>query len=43
MIIDTVLNKLVQYGYDKNDVLCIGKKEAVDNLQQSFYIVIKFG
>ena len=35
-----IFSKLVQYGYDKNNILCIGKKESVDNSQQSFYIVI---
>lgn len=40
MIINIILNKLVQRGYDKNDILCIGKKEVVDNSQQSFYIVV---
>lgn len=40
MIINTILNKLVQHGYDKNDILCIGTKETVDDSQQRFYIVI---
>lgn len=38
--INLIFSKLVQYGYDKNNILCIGKKESVDNSQQSFYIVI---
>lgn len=39
MTVDEILNKLVQYNYDKNNILCIGKNLVNNNVEQEFYIV----
>lgn len=40
MTIHEITDKIVQCDYDKNNILCIGKKTENDNVKQKFYVIV---
>lgn len=40
MTVYNIIDKIVQYGYDKNNILCIGKKSVTENTAQQFYAIV---